>query len=57
MARYFHIDYEFSREQALERIDARCARQGMSDPGVTQPQRSEDGRSRIWSLPAGPQGC
>ena len=52
MARYFHIDYEFSREQALERIDARCARQGMSDPGVTQPQRSEDGRSQGRSLPA-----
>ena len=28
MARYFHIDYEFSREQALERIAARCRRDG-----------------------------
>ena len=24
MAEYFHINYEFSREKALERIDARC---------------------------------
>ena len=55
MPEYFHIPYEFSREQALERIDARCARRGKSDPGVTQPQRSEDGRSQGRSLPAGPE--
>ena len=29
-------------------------RQDKSDRGVTQPQRSEDGRSRGWILPAGP---
>ena len=52
MAEYFHINYEFSREHALERIDARCAGRDKSDPGVTQPPRSEDGRSRGRSLPA-----
>ena len=28
MAEYFHINYEFSREKALERIDACCDHRG-----------------------------
>ena len=57
MQRYFHIDYEFDPVAVRERIDARCAGRDKSDPGVTQPQRSEDGRSQGRSLPAGPESC
>ena len=32
MSTYFHIDYEFSRERALERINARCHRQALTGP-------------------------
>lgn len=55
MAAYFHINYEFSRAKALERIDARCARRDKSGHGVTQPQCSEDGRSHDRTCPAGPE--
>ena len=55
MAAYFHINYELSRAKALERIDARCSLGDKSGAGVTQPQRSEDGRSRHRTCPPGPE--
>ena len=54
MPTYFHINYELERRQALQRIDACCARREKADLGVTQPQRSENGRSQGRPSPATP---
>ena len=53
MPTYFHINYELERQQVLQRIDACCARREEADLGVTQPQRSENGRSRYRACLAG----